>query len=120
MTNTSIELLDTIIEEMNAYDNLKLDYEVKRKKAAKQRILNTVYYAELNTKKYYKVLEEDEFGDERIVYTHNKKTALKYMKERTEDLIKNELMEYSYCFLLLRIEEDDTTGIDTKYSFFND
>ena len=117
MTNTSIELLDTIIEEMNAYDNLKSDYEVKRKKAAKQRILNSVYDAALNTKKYYQVFEQNEWGDEVEVFTYNKKTALNYMKERTAHLKRYDLN--CSVFLLNCISGDDKTGVDTKYSFFN-
>ena len=89
------------------------------KKAAKQRVLNTVYNTEPNKAKYYKIYESDEWGFERIVFTYNKRTALSYMKERTAYLKKHDL-NCAIFLLSLVVEGDNDTGVDTKYSFFND
>jgi hypothetical protein len=113
MTNS----IDTLLELMNERKADKLNQAKAAKKAAKQRILNKVYDAALNTKKYYQVFEQNEWGDETEVFTYNKKTALNYMKERTAHLKRYDLN--CSVFLLNCISGDDKIGVDTKYSFFN-
>ena len=113
MTNS----IDTLLELMNERKADKLNQAKAAKKAAKQRILNKVYDAAINTKKQYQVFEQNEWGDEVEVFTYNKKTALNYMKERTAHLKRYDLN--CSVFLLNCISGDDKIGVDTKYSFFN-
>jgi hypothetical protein len=97
--------------------------EEMTKLRAKLERTKTLYEAP-KCKKYYKVFEMDDWGDEETPkYFYNKATALKYMKNRIEGLKKWDLLEY-VCTFNLSLEKYSeeygigSTAIKTKFDIY--